>query len=385
MKPSRSISPSMWSRPAAAKWRWAVKFVATDGTAELWDEVEAKINVRHPAPPIRQVMTGRVESETAELLRISDPQIVEGTGELTVSLTNTRVGELRESLRQLLEYPYGCVEQTTSSLLPWLTVRDLQQALPELAKSDDQIESAVNAGIRLLMSMQTSGGGLSYWPRGREPMLWGSAYAAIALTRAQQQGFKVPETEYKSLLKYLSEQLRGTAKDLTGYGLNDRCMAVYALAIAGSPEPAYHDVLYQKRTKLSAEDRALLALAMIESKGVPKMIEDLLRGPAVDQGYIEQWFGSITREYALQLLAWTTYNAKAPPVDQLATELFARRSNGHWSTTQSNAWSLLALASYLRTVESGREGCIRRHLVGHGKHAVPPQRRQAAGERRLPV
>ena len=335
------------------KWKWAVKFIATDGTAEIWDEVQATVKVRHPAPPVRQVTTARIESDTAELLRITDPQIIEGTGEITVNLSNTRVVELRESLRHLLEYPYGCAEQTTSSLLPWLTVRDLQQTLPEIARPDEEIEKAVNDGVRLLLSMQTSGGGLSYWPRGVDPMLWGSAYASIALTLAQRQGFAVPEADYKRLLKYLSDNLRGTAKELTGYGLNDRCMAVYALALAGAPEPAYHDVLYQKRAKLPAEDRALLAMAMIETDGPKQMIEELLRGPVLDERYIEQWFGSVTREHALHLLAWVTHNAKAPRVDQLATELFARRNNGHWGTTQNNAWSLLALASYLRAVESG--------------------------------
>ena len=92
-----------------------MKFVATDGTAEVWDEVQATINVGHPAPLIRQVQTQSHRGDTAELLRISDPQILEGSGEVVVNLTNTRIGELRESLRQLLNYPYGCVEQTTSS------------------------------------------------------------------------------------------------------------------------------------------------------------------------------------------------------------------------------------------------------------------------------
>jgi alpha-2-macroglobulin len=340
-------------KTGSGKWSWAVKFVATDGTAEIWDEVEAKITVRHPAPAIRQVTTSRIEADTAELLRITDPQIIEGTGEITVNLTNTRVVELRESLRRLLEYPYGCAEQTTSSLLPWLSVRDLQQTLPEIARPDEEIEKAVNTGIRLLMSMQTSGGGLSYWPGGREPMLWGSAYAAIALTLAQQQGFAVPEGDYNRLLKYLSDNLRGTAQELTGYGLNDRCMAVYALAVAGKPEPAYHDVLYQKRAKMTAEDRALLALAIIQSKGPKQMIDELLRAPLAGENYVEQWFGSAARENALHLLAWTLHQPRAPRVDQLATELFTRRSNGHWGTTQGNAWSLLALASYLRAVESG--------------------------------
>jgi uncharacterized protein YfaS (alpha-2-macroglobulin family) len=321
--------------------------------SELRDAMEATIKINHPAPLIHQVETKRIEANTAELLRISDPQILEGSGEVTVNVSNTRVIELRESLRQLLHYPYGCVEQTTSSMLPWLTVRDLRATLPELAKSDAEIADAVNGGIRLLLSMQTSGGGLSYWPKGREPMLWGSAYGGLALTLAKQQGFAVPEAEYKRLMKYLSDQLRGTARDAIGYGLSDRCLTVYTLAVGGAAEPAYHDLLFQKRARLSAEDRALVALAVIESKGPKQMIDELLKGPSVDAGYIEQWFGSLARENALHLLAWTLTQPKSPRVDQLALELFARRENGHWRTTQSNAWSLLALSSYLRRVETG--------------------------------
>jgi uncharacterized protein YfaS (alpha-2-macroglobulin family) len=336
-----------------ALWSWSVRYSAREGGSALGDAVQAKVNVAHPAPIIHQVETKRIESDNGELARITDPQIIEGSGGVVVSLTNTRVLELRESLRQLLHYPYGCVEQTTSSMLPWLTVRDLRATLPEIANSDEQTADAVNHGIQLLLSMQTSGGGLSYWPKGREPMLWGSAYGALGLTLAKKQGFAVPEPEYKRLLSYMSAQLRGTARDVTGYGISDRCLTVYSLALAGQAEPAYHDLLYQKRAKLSAEDRALVALAIIESKGPKQMIEELLRGPSVDEGYIEQWFGSVARENALQLLAWTSYQPRAPQVDELATELFSRRANGHWRTTQGNAWSLLALSSYLRNVETG--------------------------------
>jgi alpha-2-macroglobulin len=75
--------------------------------------------------------------------------------------------------------------------------------------------------------------------------------------------------------------------------------------------------------------------------------------PAGTDGYVEQFFGSISRENALHLMAWTQYQPAAPRVDELATELFSRRSNGHWATTQANAWSVLALSAYLRKVETG--------------------------------
>lgn len=334
-----------------AQWRWSVRFTGGPN-GELTDALQSELDVNYPAPLVREVQTKRIESNETDL-RVSDPQILEGTGKIDVNVANTRVTEIREALRQLLHYPYGCVEQTTSSLLPWLTVRDLREKLPELAKSDAEIAEVVNRGVNMLLSMQTSSGGLSYWPGGREPMLWGSAYGGLALALAQKQKFSVPADETKKLFGYLSEQLRGTAKDATGYGLSDRCLAVYTLAIAGKPEPAYHDLLFQKREKLSAEDRALVALAIIESKGPKSMVDELLKAPAGTDGYLEQFFGSIARENALHLMAWTLHQPASPRVDELATELFSRRSNGHWSTTQANAWSVLALSSYLRRIETG--------------------------------
>jgi alpha-2-macroglobulin len=335
-----------------AQWRWSVRFTG-GSSGSLTDALQSDLDVNYPAPLVREVHTKRIETDEGELARISDPQILEGTGKVDINVANTRVTEIREALRQLLHYPYGCVEQTTSSLLPWLTVRDLRATVPELDKSDEEVAAVVNLGVTRLLTMQTSSGGLSYWPGGRDPMLWGSAYGAMAIALAQKQKFPVPEAEAKKLFGYLSEKLRGTATDATGYGLSDRCLAVYALALAGKPEPAYHDLLFQKRARLSAEDRALVALAIMEAKGPKSIIDELLRPADAADGYLEQFFGSVARENALHLMAWTLHESASPRVDELAIELFSRRSNGHWSTTQANAWSVLALSTYVRTIETG--------------------------------
>src|SRR5205085_1587880 len=141
-----------------AQWRWSVRFTGANG--ELTDALQSDLEVNYPAPLIREVQTKRIEANEAELARISDPQILEGAGKIDVNVANTRATEIRESLRQLLHYPYGYVEQTTSSLLPWLTVRDLRAVLPEMNKSDVEIAEVVNRGVTMLLSMQTSSGGL---------------------------------------------------------------------------------------------------------------------------------------------------------------------------------------------------------------------------------
>src|SRR5205085_10438849 len=97
----------------------------------------------------------------------------------------------------------------------------------------------------------------------------------------------------------------------------------------------------------------VLALAVLESKGPRSMVDDLLKPAPATDGYLDQFFGSIARENALYLMAWLQHQPASPRIDELATEMFSRRSNGHWSTTQANAWSVLALASYLRKIETG--------------------------------
>ncbi len=134
---------------------------------------------------------------------------------------------------------------------------------------------AIRAGVARLFSMQTQSGGLGYWPRAREPMLWASAYGGMVLALAQRHGAEVPKEEFASLLKYLEQQLRSVGADSAE--LSDCCLALYALALAGHAEPAYHEKFYALREKLGPEDRALLALAIAESRGPSQMIEELLR------------------------------------------------------------------------------------------------------------
>src|SRR3712207_6954381 len=62
--------------------------------------------------------------------------------------------------------------------------------------------------------------------------------------------------------------------------------------------------------------------------------------------YIEQWFGSLARENALHLLAWTLTQPKSPRVDQLALELFARRQKDRKSTRLNSSHANISYAVF---------------------------------------
>lgn len=338
-----------------AAWVWRARMLGQPGN-RMTDAVETRLQVGYPVPLLRETLVGRSKESSTNLIQGANPQILEGQhGQAAVRISNTRLVELGEALQHLLKYPYGCVEQTTSSLMPWIALKDARDCFPELQKSPGQFDAAIQRGINRLLAMQTESGGLSYWPGGRTPMFWGSAYGGLALALAQKNGHLVPLSSMGRLAHYLSEQLRDAAKTQAVSEMQPRCLALFALALAGKAEPAYHEVLFQKRHLLSAENRALLALAVLECKGDAKMADELLSGRVSRPAEEELWFGCGAREIAIRLLAWSRHRPKDRVVDVLVEELMQARRQAHWQTTQGNAWALLGLTEYARRVEGERQ------------------------------
>ncbi len=329
-----------------AKWNWKVRSLTDE---KLRDATESTTAVGYPLPLLRETHTFALRdgADLADALAKVDPRLLDGDGSLKVTLSNSRLIEAADGLEYLLKYPYGCVEQTTSSLIPWLSTQQLRKVLPDLAKSEAEVAAIVGRGITRIFSMQTGDGGLAYWPGGSESLLWGSAYAGVAVALAQQQGIEVPQEQAQALWDYLSLQLRGTAELNDPYALSQRSLAAYALALAGAAEPAYHETLFEKRQTLSAEGRALLALALIESGGgQPQRIETLLKPdakvPVAEVSWYRQPYLAATR-----LLAQVRHNPSSPAADQLVDDLMKlREARNGWGSTYSNAWPLIALAAY---------------------------------------
>jgi len=340
------IFPLEFQETGGCETEWRVSF---SDEPEIGDAIKTSLTIRHAAPLRREILLARIDGTETNLLKTADPQLLAGDGTVTINLSNTRLIELGEASGYLLNYPYGCVEQTSSGLLPWVILGSKRDAIPQLKMPKDRARRAIKYGVQRLASMQTSDGGLAYWPGGRASMLWGSAYGCVALALADREGFRVPVVAMGRLGDFLSRQLRKTKEDYNQYGLNDHCLALYALSLLGRPEPAYHEKLYLKRQHLTDSDRALLALAIHNSNGPRDMARTLL----MEQGHkpIYGWFGSAAQSLGVQLLAWSNHDPNAKQIDRLLTKLLSGRKNGHWITTQGNAWAVMALAAYADHVE----------------------------------
>ncbi len=311
------------------------------GAPLLADAVESKFAVGLAEPLLREIQFKTLTSADngTNLLAAVRPELLEGThGKITVTLSNSRLLEGAQAVNQLLHYPYGCVEQTMSAMMPWLTLRDLKKAVPDLIRPDQEIAEVIQRGSDRLLSMQTDSGGLAYWPGGKEPLLWASAHGAVGLGLAVRSGAQVPPERLASLAKWLSAALRGGSGE--AWALTEQAYAAYALAVLGKAEPGYHEALFATLGSLLPTGRALLALAIMESGGPPEMARKALAFAKPEEG--EDWWGAASTQ-AIRIMAMFTL--KDPAADAAVGRLLASRSpRGDWRNTFSNAWVLRVLA-----------------------------------------
>ncbi|WP_158269702.1 alpha-2-macroglobulin [Desulfonatronum sp. SC1] len=116
--------------------------------------------------------------------------------------------DLDDQFQHLVEYPYGCLEQTASRLWPFLLGRDEDWrryvALhPDHALAKDRaqvVRQTVEQGIGRIAGMQRYDGGFGAWRNDREEAHWLTAYAADLLLTARDHGHAVnPEMLDKAL------------------------------------------------------------------------------------------------------------------------------------------------------------------------------------------
>jgi len=276
--------------------------------AILGDHRDA-LEIELPILPSAPVETRILQGQSGGTFSVSVP-----LEQMEVTISGSPLAELECGLRYLLEYPHGCIEQTTSRTLPLLAVRWGEDG-PLLPLVSGDVRPFAQAGLDRILSMQTDGG-FAYWPGGSRPHPWGTVYGTHAIALGFRQGYDVPAPALRRALDDLSKVLRTEAS------VTVRAYAVWVLSLAARPEPGYVDALC-RRPDLTRTARAFLALA----GGSP--------GPARARDEDDVYSDL---EPALELMA-------DPRRLDLAREILAERREGRWPKTTQNSFAILALAS----------------------------------------
>lgn len=244
-------------------------------------------------------------------------------------------------LAYLIQYPHGCLEQTTSSVFPQLFLNDIFDLTID---KKQQIQKNIEKGIERLGNFQQANGGMSYWLGENYTNDWGTSYAGNFLLEAEKKGFVLPLTFKSNFIRYQKKEAR---KWKPSYRNNQsgltQAFRLYTLVLAGSPDLSAMNRLREfKEISNDAKWRLAAAYALAGQKEASEELMSLANINFQDSNTDYYTYGSANRNRAMALEAMVI--TKNSGTNELAKSIAKELSSNRWMSTQTTAFSLLAIA-----------------------------------------
>jgi uncharacterized protein YfaS (alpha-2-macroglobulin family) len=264
------------------------------------------------------------------------------------------------SARDLLGYPYGCIEQTTSKAFP-LVLLDPETSdrlgldaltLPARDGTPRPLDPALrgellDAAFARIASMQTDGGHFAMWPGDTQPVTSMTPYVAEMLLIAREAGQTIPERVLDKALSRLNEDLLSGGNTQYQYEhyehlrLAEMAHAGYVLARVGrAPVGTLRALFDNERGKLVG------ALPLMHLAAAFKAMGDVPRAEkAAEEAFGKSWkrpewlgdYGSELRDLGVMLALAQEAGLAKPEYAARAYDL-ARTLSGEsgvvWFSTQ---------------------------------------------------
>jgi hypothetical protein len=342
---------------------------------------------------------GRFEIDVPEERRVD-------ASRLEVRYSPTLAGAMVDALPYLVNYPYGCTEQTLNRFLPSVIVQkillDMGLDLASIREKrtnlnaqeiGDDAERAkqwrrydenpvfdeakmieiVKEGVRDLEAMQVSDGGWGWFSGwGERSFPHTTAIVVRGLRLAVRNDVAVVPGVIERGLDWLAahekEQLRrlrnaaSKTKPWKDRADNTDALVHLVLAEADRGDPEMREFLYRDRTILSVYGNALLGLACHETRDAEKLsmvmrnlaqflVEDdenqtaYLRMPGASWWY---WWGSDIEANAAYLQLLARSDPEGRTASRLVKYLLNNRKHAtYWNSTRDTAMAIEAMAEFL--------------------------------------
>lgn len=325
--------------------------------------------------------------------------------QLTVQVTPSMAVTMLDALPYLIDYPYGCTEQTMSRFLPAAITRKTLADLglkpesvmgklfggiePQHAARTHtrppqdlrQLDDMVAKGLERLYDFQHADGGWGWWKEGESDHFM-TAYVVWGLTLARQAGVEIKAGVLERGGEFLLQEIveEETHYDMQAWMLH-ALAAVHAAekreSIAPFAAKAF-DNLWTNRERLNAYTRALLALAahqFKQSERAKTLVENLENGVKIDRapdtsiiqrsrqssdesviatahwgedGIYWRWSDGGVEATAFALRAMLAIDPQNQLIEPVTNWLIKNRRGAQWSNTRDTAIAVLTFNDYLR-------------------------------------
>ncbi|MEJ7596535.1 MAG: alpha-2-macroglobulin family protein [Kofleriaceae bacterium] len=341
--------PVTWSVRAREPGLASLVMTATSGT--LADASLKRIPVL--ASSTEQVVTASGFTDRPLTLALPagvDPR----TATLEVTFAPSLAADLVQTLDYLVEYPYGCAEQTMSRFTPAIRVAGI---LENLGIRDSalaaRLPAVVELGVKRLIDMQQPDGGWG-WQSGSETHEMMTPYVLWGLLEAERAGYKL--SSERAIERGLARVRRFL--ETTGPAqLSDRTYLLYVYSQREKLPEAWWSGLVHDRDKLSDYGLALALEMALARKDRPtaELLVTRLRERALRSGGGARWrtagfsrWGDDPFEItAVVLKALVAHDANDPLIPEVIAYFVATKRGDRWNSTKDTAMVLFAMTEYL--------------------------------------
>ena len=369
------------------------------------DAARFKIPVKHPSPIITErVKSGRIKGETTFTVPMPQDALT-SSAEVLVSIDLNGLAGIENGLQELIRYPYGCLEQTTSKLIPMITVRNIAETLKLDGLSGDTLDDFVREGITKIGKHQTESGGFSLWIGGQAQPYY-TAYALWGLYLAREAGYAVNASKVKSALSYLRRSYREGRADESYYNeryeLGNRAFTLYIRSLLDDKDPQAAVKLSERFDEMSVYGQGVLTKTLALNLGsrdakVKQLVAELdqtikeakqswsLLGPKRKSSW---YMSSPIRATSVVLDALVAADPNNTHIPYLVKRIMKERRAQKHLSTQAHLYSLLALMNYASStplkptrvrVRMGQDQIMDQTLQGAERLAISKRRLKGSG------
>ena len=318
-----------------------LKVQVSDGSYTA--ESSTTMPIRMPYAERRNVITKEIEGGQSLTIPFNLAGMA-GTQSGKVTVSSLLPVDLFSRLDYLMDYPHGCLEQTTSKAFP-------QLYLDYLIQQDDNdkatVKYNVETAIANLKSYQKADNSMTNWVGGTYSDPWTEIYALHFLVEAQKQGFDVPQYFIDGLKSYQANKAKQW-KNNPDYKQGETIQAyrLFVLALADAAEMGAMNRFKELDMNYTLT-KAITAAAFAQT-GKTTVAQNLM--PVVADGErMSDYYtslGSTTRDLAFLTYAQMLCGTDEQTVKSNINALCGILNSGRWLDTQSTAFALFTLGKY---------------------------------------
>ncbi len=352
--------------------------------ASMGDEKDAlKISIPVKSPPfIEVVATFSSTTDSAREGIIVPDNIYENTGGLEIILSSSILAGMKKGIEHLLAYPYGCLEQRLSRILPLIVGEDIINQFKLAPVTGKELRDSVQKVLDEVPQYQTYDGGFLYFKEGCCPCPYLSAYTMYVLKRAYDAGYKIDTKVIEKGKEFLKEVLRWEDVDWTypynTYAkLTTKAFCLYSLSIWGEMgEAGYANRLFERREQIPVFGKTLLLKAgrrfglgaRFENELVRAITNKIKLSPTsahFEEDELRGWtFPSPAKVTGFVIQTFTELDIDFPYKDQTIKWLVQERAKKSKPTTHENSFVFDAFQTYYRKYEREEPNFVARIILG---------------------